>query len=111
MRAFQGVAKDNFEERGVGHLRRCLPEATAAYSDAQLKQHIDRCIGRAGRYGLTTERQVMGFVDATYLAGEHFDADPACGWAPRLLESDKMPGDDRASLLVVFAEIERRKRS
>jgi hypothetical protein len=106
MQAFQKVAQDNFEGRAVQHLRTTQSAATAPYSDDQLRQRVHGCVSRAGKYGLTTERQVMSFVDATYLAGEHFDTAPECAWAPTVLNSQGTAGDARATLLVSFAQLE-----
>jgi hypothetical protein len=103
IRALESVAEDNFADRGVQHLRRILPEATASETDDQLRERVFECVGRAGKYGLATEQQVMSFADATYLAGEHFDTDPACTWAPDILMSSKLSRDDKAVWVLASA--------
>ena len=100
--AFQKVAVDNFEERAVRHLRTDLAEHTAGCSDGDLRARVRECIPRAAAYDLNTERQVIFFVDTTYLAGVGFDTDPACPWAQRLLSS-RLSADEKASSLMATA--------
>jgi hypothetical protein len=76
LNALASVSRDNFVERGVSHLRVSLPDYSAPYTDDQLRERIRECVGRAGGYGLTSERQVMAFVDTTYIKGRNFDQDP-----------------------------------
>jgi hypothetical protein len=103
MRAFESAARENFETRAVQHLRYALPDQTRPFSDEQLRQRVRECPFRAGRYGLVTERQVMAFVDATYLAGVFFDSDPRCTWAAPLLNSRGMAADSKAAWLLCLA--------
>jgi hypothetical protein len=101
--AFRGIARGVFETRGVAHLSRRLPKQTAPYDDEQLRERIRSCIPRANRYNLTTQREVMAFVDTTYLSHEHFDTDPSCHWAQAVLGDREVAPDLKANLLVSFA--------
>ena len=102
VRALQAVASNEFVERGVAHLRTCLPAATAGFTDDQLRQRIRGCIGRAGKYGLSSQQQVITFVDATYLAGEDFDTAPGNEKARALLLDPDVTPDGKARCLLVM---------
>jgi hypothetical protein len=109
--AFQEAAVDSFAERGARHLRETLPAETQRFSDDELRQRVRECIPRATRYGFRSEQEIMMFADATYLAGERFDSDPSCAWAPRLLHNPQLKPFDKARLLVVFAYDEAGRRA
>jgi len=102
--AFNSAAMDNFEQRGVRHLRRRLPRATSAFSDEELRLRVRDGIRRARPYGLTTERQVMCFVDTGFLIGEDFDTRPDSYWARAILDKRDMAADHRAYWLVTGAQ-------
>jgi hypothetical protein len=99
-RALTTLVRDNFEERAVRHLRDHEPAETAACSDAELRRRVRQGTPRAGKYGLTTEQQVMAFVDVTYLVGPEFDTDDGQPWARGVLTDPALEPDDKASLLL-----------
>lgn len=105
MRAFCGVAIENFVERGLRHLRSCLPDRTLAYSDDQLRQRLRNCLDRAQHYSLFTERQVIAFTDVTFLLGEFFDTDRRFPWPAALLQSPNVDGDAKARSLLSLAQL------
>jgi len=105
MAGFEKVAIDGFIERGVQHLRRNLPAQTAAFSDEQLRQRILACMDRANAYGLTTERHVMTFVDATYLSGENFDTSADDPRAHEVLTDPLLSPDAKAMMLLLVIPI------
>jgi hypothetical protein len=101
--AFKDASLANFEDRGVRHLRKVLPDATAPYSDDQLRRRIRECIDRAAKYGLTTERQIMYFADSTFIADEHFDTAPDGMRARDVLLDRELAGDEKALLTLAAA--------
>ena len=103
--AFERTAQENFEGRAILHLRANFAAQTAGCSDEALRGRVRDCIDRAGKYGLTTERQVMSFVTATYVAGEHFDTAPEHPWAFPILRDSEFSSDQKARLLVTFAHL------
>lgn len=100
---FSSEAMTYFETRAVAHLRRDLVKQTGAFSDDDLRTRVRQCISRAAQYGLTTEKQVMCFVDVTYLLGPNFDSDPRQRWANELLRSSKVASADKGNLLLATA--------
>src|SRR4051794_30394633 len=100
---FQKRAAAQFESNALQHLRRDLAEQTKAYTDEQLRTRVNDCIPRAAAYGLMSQKQLMCFVDVSFLLGEHFDADPQHRWSKELLESTKVSALDKGNLLLATA--------
>ena len=101
--AFKLQALQQFLEQATKHLRLDLTEQTEVYTDAQLGHRVRSIIPRAGKYGLKTQREIMCFVDVSFLLGEHFDTDSSQPWATDLLNSKKLSSGDRANLLLATA--------
>ena len=102
--AFREAAMTHFEDRGIAHVRSVLGEQTAPFTDGQLRDRIKDCVARAAHYGLTTERQIMYFVDSTFVAGEHFDSAPGGDDAREVLTDPKLAGDDKGMLTLNAAQ-------
>ena len=101
--AFRRDKPARFEANAVRHLRAHLSGPTAAYTDDDLRRRARECVPRARAYGLTSERHIICFVDATYLLDERFDTDPEHDWAGKLLRSDKFAPGHKASVLLATA--------
>lgn len=71
---FRQIAMADFERRAVKHLRTQLAKQTASSTDDDLLARVRECIPRAGAYGLASEKEVMSFVDASYLLECDFDS-------------------------------------
>src|SRR5262249_46867000 len=97
--AYRRCMLEDFENRAVQHLRQYLSELMVPFSDEALRQRVRTCVPRARAHGLATERQIMGFVNPSYLLGEWFDRDPALSWTRDVLNSTRLNADDRAELL------------
>lgn len=95
VRGMEQVAEDNFVGRAVRHLRQTFPNTTAPQPDGNLSERVKRGIARAKPYGLTSEKQVMCFLDSGMILGETFDTHPDHAWAHAILVSDQ-PADWRA---------------
>jgi len=91
---------EGFERRAVGHCRRVLTQQVRPYTDAQLRERVRACLPRAAPYGLTTEYEVLCFVDTSFLLGEWFDRDPVHAWALQVLQDSKLTPEERADLLL-----------
>jgi hypothetical protein len=103
VQAFTDSAWNRFETGAIRHLRQIFPTAVASQSDSQIRQRVRDCVPRAGRYGLTTEYQVLCFVDATYLLGESFDSNPDDARLGALLTDGILLPHDRANALLKIA--------
>ncbi len=103
LNAFSQTALGAFEVRALAHLRKCLPDETQHHSDAELRARVRACLPRAKRHGLTTQRQLMAFVDTSYLSQEDFDVSPNCPWAAAVLDDREIPPDLKSQTLLSFA--------
>lgn len=95
-----------FEDRAIQHLRGCFPLETRSHSDGQLRERVRDCIGRANAYGLTTEQQVIAFIDVTYIEGERFDADPGGTWANKVSKKPHASAQEKMDVLLSMINCE-----
>jgi hypothetical protein len=102
--AFRNTAAANFEDRAVAHLRKELPDQTAGLTDDDLRRRIRSSMNRGRQYGLTSERQLMRFVDADFLLGDSFEVDPQQSWSAAILRDPDYSADERSALLLAAAE-------
>jgi hypothetical protein len=98
----------NFESRALLYLRSGLPAeegeiAAPAFTDDELLEVLHSSMERCGKYGLTTEQQILNFTAASCLLGEEFDADPENEWVPDVLNDPVASPDERAALLLAIA--------
>ena len=107
MAIFDEHAFNAFAPDAIEHLRTELRELTAELSDQELLSRVRACIPVAAHYGLSESREVMAFVDATYLLGDaRFDIDPDYWWAPEILNCPYLTPMQKATQLLdsAFAE-------
>jgi hypothetical protein len=103
MQEFDAMAIRNFEDRAVRHLRTKLINDVLPYSDEQLRERVRHATARCPGYGLTSERQIVSFVDAGVLVGENFDTDRRHPWARHILDDRKVSADERARAILEIA--------
>ncbi len=103
MEAFDRLSLEAFLDRGAAHLRKEFPKEMAEASDANLRIQVRRGIDRAAKYGLTSQYEVICFVDAEVLLGEDFDGDPKHEWAKELLDDPSLSPEDKADHLLAEA--------
>jgi len=100
---FRQEAEADFNRRVLLHVRRDLTEPAAAMSDEEILRIVRECGPRAAKHGLTSERHLMCFVDASILLGRSFEEKPSQAWARELLKSSKLAATDKANLLLATA--------
>src|SRR4051794_7700987 len=90
--AFARQAMLDFEAKAVGQLREGHPEKTAGVPGDALLARVRSAVGRAGRYGLKAEGEVVFFFNAAVLVGDDkFDENPAFPWAKPILTGGLAP--------------------
>ncbi len=99
MEAFRRQAISDFEMRATQHLRQSLEELTRNESDEQLVVRIRHSLTLARKHGMSSEMQVMAYVDTSYYIGESFEMDPKHEWSRQVMESTVSP-DEKAIILV-----------
>jgi hypothetical protein len=103
LEVFAKAALERFEGSAIRHLRQIFPTAVASLTDDQIRMRVRSCLPRARLHGLTTEYQVLCFVDTTYLLGEFFDQEPPGSRIHRLLADTILSPDDKANRLLELA--------
>jgi hypothetical protein len=104
MRLFEENAQFLFESRAIRHLREALPSQASAFDDHQLRSRVRTAADQAGRYGFSTEQEIMCFVDTTFFLGPRFDQDPYHAWTRGILDDRQAPASRRAFRLLDEAE-------
>ena len=88
-----------FRENVRKHLRTELAKETENVSDADLLRRIDEAIVRGGKYNVTTERDVMLFLDLTFILSQNFEDAQDMRWAKKILLNNELDGDVKLSLI------------
>ena len=74
--ALRGHAEDSFAQRLGDHLESRYPEQFTGFSQQARLALVQRCIGRARRYGLTWERSLAHYVELMFATAPNFDEHP-----------------------------------
>lgn len=88
-----------FRENVRKHLRSELAKETENVSDADLLRRIDEAIVRGRKYNVTAERDVMLFVDLTFILSQNFEEAPDMRWSKNILLNNELDGDVKLSLI------------
>lgn len=90
-----GIAQQaarRFEERMNLHLRQLFPDQCRELGDDGVWDVIVAGQHRAMEYGLDSERDCAGFIDAMFLLGPSFDTDTDIPWAKSTLREGEPGG-------------------
>ncbi len=99
-------AAERFVEQACGHLHKCWPEQCEARGEEAVRTSVQMALKRAKRYGITTQRGIIRFLDVMYLLGDNFDTNPELAWATGILAHATMPAWAKADR--VWAEAKER---
>jgi hypothetical protein len=99
MAVLEAAVGKRFREQLQAHLRQEFVEQTQPLSDAQLREAIDEGIRRGRLYGITTERDLMLFVDLTFILAPKFEEARGMEFARRVLLNSELDGEEKMSLI------------
>lgn len=102
--AFRQGAMERFEDVALASLRRSRPEQVRRLAADELRTRVRKALGRAAAYDLTTEFEVVKFVETSLLLGDRFDTDPQNLPVQMLLKDKNLEPLRKAEMLVEFAE-------
>jgi hypothetical protein len=74
-----------FESNMVSHLRSTFPARTKSLEVEAIRNLIRQGAIRAGRYGITSERDIRRYVEYMVMYGADFDVAPTTSWAGKIL--------------------------
>lgn len=105
MAALSDAAAVAFEDRVLGHLKRCFPELCGEREEADLRGAIRYGIQRAGTYGVVMQRDVCRYIDLMMVFGRDFDRGAGLPGAAEILQdTDFESGTARIEFLYARAK-------
>jgi hypothetical protein len=85
------------------HLRKHFPACVSAIESRALSRRVEDALAYAGRYGLTTRRDLARYLNLAAAYGWGFDREPGHAWMRRIL-NDPEVSDPSARLQRLVAE-------
>ncbi|WNG56715.1 hypothetical protein F0U59_19610 [Archangium gephyra] len=95
MREMGRVMQQRFELGAMDYLRTNFADWSKSKSDAELLGFIRLGINRARVHGVTTEADVLRYLDYMVIYGQEFDTEPATSWAGEILCSQELSGTEK----------------
>jgi hypothetical protein len=113
--AFEAQVVKLFAERLQVHLKAVWPAECKDLGDGGLAELVPKAIQRAAALGLSSEFDVVRFVDLYFLLGLEFETNPLAGWTRPILGDPALRPTARMDMLYLRMEdefnlIEKRRR-
>jgi hypothetical protein len=105
LEAFGLLARQDFVEEMIEHLRGFAPDHAKSLGTTALRQIVETGLDRARHYGFTQRGPVQFYIELMFHLGSDFDADPQYPWAGAVLNRPWSSGESqvrRASELFHF---------
>ena len=112
--AFEAQVISLFASRVVAHVKAVWPPECAELGDAAVTEIVRGAIQRGAALGLSTELDIVRFVDLAFILAKDFDTNPLAAWTRPILADKTAPPATRLDKLYQrmeeeFALIEKRK--
>jgi hypothetical protein len=112
--AFEAQVVRLFNSRVVAHVKVVWPAECGELGDAALAETVRGAIQRAAALGLSSELDVVRFVDLAFILAGDFDTNPLAGWTRTILADRTLAPAAKLARLYQrmedeFALIEKRK--
>ncbi len=112
--AFEAQKITLFASRVVAHVKAVWPAECAELGDTTVANTVQSAIKRAVAVGLSSEHDVVRFVDLAFILATDFDANPLAAWTRPILSDRALAPGARMDRLYQrmeeeFALIEKRK--
>ena len=103
-----------FALRVVSHVKAVWPGESAELGEPAVKDMVGSAIQKAAALGLSSEHDVVRFVDLAFILVKDFDTNPLSGWTRPILADRKLGPHEKLDRLYQrmeeeFAIIEKRK--
>jgi len=99
MTLLEAYMAKRFRESVFQHVRQALADETKDMPDQQVVHLIDQGIQRGRDYGLSSERDLISFVDLMFAISPTFENTPDMRWAKKILLDKTVEGDVKMSLI------------
>ena len=112
--AFEVQVVNLFTSRVVAHVKAVWPAECAEIGDAAVVEIVRGALQRAAALGLSTELDIVRFVDLAFILAKDFDTNPLAAWTRPILADKTTPPTARLDKVYQrmeeeFALIEKRK--
>jgi len=112
--AFEAQVVKLFTTRVIAHVKAVWPAECGELGDAAVETIVQNGIKRAAGLGLSTELEVVRFVDLAFILAPDFDTKPLSSWTRPILADRKLTPALKLDRLYQqmdqeFALIEKRK--
>jgi len=85
LEAFEAQAISLFANRVLAHVKAVWPEESAEFEDSVLRPVVNTAIHRAGMLGLSSEYDIVRFVDLCFILAADFETNPLSMWTRAIL--------------------------
>ena len=112
--AFEAQVVSLFASRVVAHVKTIWPAECGELGDAGVAEAVRSAIQRAAALGLSSEYDVVRFVDLTFILAKDFDTNPLARWTGAILSDRTLSPTAKIDRLYQrmeeeFALLEKRK--
>ena len=112
--AFEVQVVNLFTSRVVAHVKAVWPAECAEIGDAAVVEIVRGALQRAAALGLSTELDIVRFVDLAFILAKDFDTNTLAAWTRPILADKTTPPTARLDKVYQrmeeeFALIEKRK--
>jgi hypothetical protein len=112
--AFEAQVVSLFAARVLAHVKAVWPVECGELGDPAVAETVRGAIQRGAALGLSTELDIVRFVDLAFILAKDFDTNPLAAWARPILADKTTPPAARLDKLYQrmeeeFALIEKRK--
>jgi hypothetical protein len=95
MQAFQEAASHQFEEDIIGYLLEYWSRKCEQLGPVRLRESIRHGLRRAQAYGLTSQQDILRYINLMFLLGHDFDRDPRFFWAHSILNDPNLGATEK----------------
>jgi hypothetical protein len=112
--AFEAQVITLFSARVIAHVKAVWPAECGELGDPAVAEIVRGAIQRGAALGLSTELDIVRFVDIAFILARDFDTNPLASWTRPILADKSAPSTARLDKLYQrmeeeFALIEKRK--
>lgn len=94
---------ERFVNEAVAYLHEVMPRRCQALGEDALRKSVLDAIEHGRAAGLTTEKQLLRYLNFKHVFGLRFEASPAYGWAMEILDDPQLDAEAKLSLVVARA--------
>ncbi len=104
--AFAAAQALRFEDRAIAHLKAFWRDKCARLGEQSVRASIRLAVDRAHSYGLTSEQDIVRYLNYMYALGRRFDDDARYPWAKEVLSNPGIPPEIKMEWLSIRAKDE-----